>query len=257
MHPLHAIILGIVEGLTEFLPISSTAHLILTSEVLRLPPTEFQKTFEIAIQFGAILAIVMLQWKRLFLSTAVWTRVLAAFIPTAVIGFALHSIIKDILFDSIPTILWSLAVGGGVLIWFSLFWKEKPGDDQKIEDISYGKAAMIGLMQAVAVVPGVSRAGATIVGGQLLGVSRRTIVEFSFLLAVPTIAAAAGYDLLKSGSVLTTQDIPMLLLGTAVSFIVAIVTVRWFLAMVQKTSFIAFGIERIVVAVLFFLWWTL
>ncbi len=252
---LHAILLGIVEGLTEFLPVSSTAHLMLTSELLRLPTTESLKTFEIAIQFGAILAVVWLHREKLFTSTAVWARVLAAFIPTAIIGFVLHDVIKDVLLESIPTVLWSLSLGGIVLIAFSVFFKEKKSDAVEVEEITLRTAVLIGVAQALAIVPGVSRAAATIVGGQLLGVSRKTIVEFSFLLAVPTIGAAAGYDLLKSRDALSAADIPLLLTGAVVSFIVAALTIKWFLKTVSRTPFAVFGIERIVIAVLFFLWW--
>ncbi len=252
---LHAILLGIVEGLTEFLPVSSTAHLMLTSELLRLPATESLKTFEIAIQFGAILAVVWLHWKKLLTSPAVWARVGAAFIPTAIIGFLLHDTVKNVFLESIPTVLWSLSLGGIVLIAFSSLFREKQSDTQEVEAISIKTAMLIGIAQALAIVPGVSRAAATIVGGQLLGISRKTIVEFSFLLAVPTIGAAAGYDLLQSADALSTADILPLLTGAFVSFVVAALTIRWFLKTVKRTPLSVFGIERIAVALLFLLWW--
>ncbi len=252
---IEAILLGIVEGLTEFLPISSTAHLMLTSELMSLPATEFVKTFEIAIQSGAILAVVVVHWRKLLLTPAVWTRVLAAFLPTAIIGFALHDVVKNILLESIPTVLWSLGVGGMILILFSKFHPEQSGEGE-IEDISHGKAALIGLAQAVAIIPGVSRAAATIIGGELLGIKRKTVVEFSFLLAVPTIGAATVLDLLKSSDAVSMSDLPALLAGGITSFIVAILAIRWFLAFVKRSSFTVFGAERIIVALLFLLWWT-
>ncbi len=257
MSLLQAVVLGLIEGLTEFLPISSTAHLVLSSELLHVHPTEAVKTFEIAIQFGAILAVVALEWKRLTSSTAVWTRVFAAFVPTALIGLFLHKIVKSILLESIATILWSLSIGGVLLIVFSLLKKERPTDVRNVEDISHAKAALIGLCQAVAIVPGVSRAAATIVGGELLGVSRKTIVEFSFLLAVPTIAAAAALDLMKSMDALSMTDLPLFLGGGSAAFITALLSIRWFLSAVKRLPFSVFGIERIAVAALFFLWWTL
>ncbi len=257
MSLLQAVLLGVVEGLTEFLPISSTAHLMLSSAFLGIPPTEAVKTFEIAIQFGAILAVVALEWKRILTSRAVWTRVAAAFVPTAIVGFLVHDLVKSVLLESIPTVLWSLSVGGALLVLYSLLKNEMPTDAKRIEDVSHGTAAAIGLCQAVAVVPGVSRAAATIVGGELLGVSRRTIVEFSFLLAVPTIGAAAGLDLLKSAGALSASDFPLLLVGGAVAFVTAYASMRWFLAAVKRLPFAVFGLERIAVVLLFLLWWTL
>ena len=203
---LQAIILGVVEGVTEFLPISSTGHLILASRLLGLSQTDFQKSFEIAIQLGAIASVIVLYWRR-FLEPAVVSRVLVAFLPTGLIGFALYRVVKTYLFDSEAVVLWALGLGGVALIVFELLHRE--GDDAvpDVASISYSKAFLIGVFQSLSIVPGVSRAGATIVGGLILGLSRSTIVEFSFLLAVPTMLAATGYDLLKNASTFATATV--------------------------------------------------
>jgi len=197
---LQSIILGIVEGITEFLPISSTGHLILASRLLGLPQSDFQKSFEIAIQLGAIASVIVLYWRR-FLEPAVLTKVLVAFVPTGIIGFALYRVVKTYFFDSL---------GGVALIVFELLHREKDDAVGDVASISYSKALLIGLFQSLSIVPGVSRAGATIVGGLIVGLSRRTIVEFSFLLAVPTMLAATGYDLLKNASSFAPEEFGVL-----------------------------------------------
>src|SRR5215831_17239173 len=242
---LQAIILGVVEGFTEFLPISSTGHLILASRLLGLEQTEFQKSFEIAIQLGAIASVVLLYWRK-FLDFPVLARVITAFIPTGVIGFALYHLVKTYLLGSDAVVLWSLGLGGVVLIVFELLHKEAD-----VDAISYKQAALIGLFQSIAMIPGVSRAGATIVGGLILGLSRSTIVEFSFLLAVPTMLAAALYDLYKNAATFAPQEFGVLAAGFIASFLVAIVAVKFLLAYVRTNTFIPFGIYRILVALAF------
>ncbi len=248
MTELHATLLGIVEGLTEFLPISSTAHLVLASRLLQVPQTEFLKTFEIAIQLGAILAVVFFSWQSLFVNTNVITKVLAAFFPTAIIGFLLHDLVKKILLESIPVVLWALAIGGVLMIIFDLL-HTKIEKDAPVSSITYTQALLIGVFQSFAIIPGVSRAAATIIGGQLLGLPRSTTVEFSFLLAVPTIAAAATLDILKSSSSMTSANLIPLLIGFLMSFLVAYMSIRWFLTFIKTHSFIPFGIYRIGLAV--------
>jgi len=247
---LQSIILGIVEGITEFLPISSTGHLIIASSLLGLPQTEFQKSFEITIQLGAIGSVIMLYWRR-FLEPAVLMRVLAAFIPTGIIGLALYHVVKTYLFGSNAVVLWALGLGGVALIVFELLHRE--GDDavEDVASISYPKAVLIGLFQSLSIVPGVSRAGATIVGGLILGLSRRTIVEFSFLLAVPTMLAATGLDLVKNASSFAGQQIGVLTTGFVVSFVVALLSIKFLLAFVRTRTFIPFGVYRIVAAIAF------
>ncbi len=249
MTPFHAIILGIVEGITEFLPISSTGHLVLAAQALGIQQGEFAKTFEIAIQAGAIAAVLALYGKRLLTDKQTFLKVCAAFIPTAIIGLALHKVVKNVLLESTALILWALAVGGAVLIIFELVHREKQGGPTDVRSIPLSHAVLVGVFQAIAIVPGVSRAAATIIGGMLLGIPRKTIVEFSFLLAVPTILAASALDLMKSGTSFTGAEWQMLGIGAFVSFVVALVVIRWLVKFIQGHSFIVFGIERIVVVI--------
>ncbi len=253
MTTLHAVILGIVEGVTEFLPISSTAHLVVTAGALGLGQDEFAKTFEIAIQAGAIAAVLVLYGKRLLTDKQTFLKVCAAFVPTALIGFALHSLVKNVLLETMGVILGALAIGGAALILFELLHKEKSGGPADSAAIPYKHAVLIGLFQALAIVPGVSRAAATVVGGLLLGIPRKTIVEFSFLLAVPTILAASALDLAKAGTAFTGEQWQLLGIGALTSFVVALVVIRWLVRFIQGHSFIVFGIERIVIAVAAFL----
>lgn len=245
-----ALLLGIVEGITEFLPISSTAHLMFASEALGLAQSDFVKSFEIAIQLGAILAVVALYW-RSFLNPDTIKKVLAAFAPTALVGLALYPFIKSSLIGNIPVALAALFVGGVFLIIFERFAKVRPLHEG-LTSITYPKALLIGLAQAIAVVPGVSRSAATIIGGLMLGIDRRTIVEFSFLLAVPTMAAATGLDLYKNYQNFTSADMGALAIGFVVSFIVAAASIVWLLRYVQRHDFTAFGVYRIIAAALFF-----
>ena len=247
-----SVILGIVEGITEFLPISSTGHLILTSYLLGLKQTDFLKSFEIAIQLGAILSIVFLYWKSLFLKWAVIKRVIIAFIPTAILGVIFYSIFKDYLLNK-TIVLWALFLGGIFLIIFELFHKEKERGIGEISDMPPMKAFYIGIFQAIAIIPGVSRAAATIVGGLFLGLRRKTIVEFSFLLAVPTMLSATAFDLFKSANEFSFDQIEFLIVGFITSFIVAIVSVKFLLYFIRSHSFISFGIYRIALTIFFWL----
>ena len=251
MSILHAIILGIIEGLTEFLPISSTGHMILASSVLKIPTTEFLKTFEISIQLGAILAVVVLYGKTVLVNWVIMKKILAAFIPTAIVGAIFYKIIKQYLLSSEPVVLWALLIGGVALIVFELLHHEKEAAVGEVQAISYRQAVAIGLFQSLAVVPGVSRAAATIVGGLVVGLKRRTIVEFSFLLAVPTMLVASGFDLLNNIEKFSLSESHLLAVGFITSFGMAILGIKFFLAYIQKRTFIAFGIYRIIIVILF------
>ena len=251
MTMLHAIILGIVEGVTEFLPVSSTGHMILASELLKIQSSDFLSSFEISIQLGAILAVVVLYAKKILTNFKLIKTIIIGFIPTAVVGVLMYKIIKTYLMNSPAIVLWSLLIGGIVLIIFELLHKEKPDAIQEAEMIKPKQAFIIGLFQCLAIIPGVSRSAATIIGGLSLGLSRRAIVEFSFLLAIPTMCAATGYDLLKTGINFSGSEWGMLAVGFAVSFIVAWACVKWLIKFVQKHTFIPFGIYRIIVAILF------
>jgi undecaprenyl-diphosphatase len=244
-----AIIFGIVEGITEFLPISSTGHLMLTARYLGIAQTEFVKSFEIAIQSGAILAVVVLYWKTLLGGLDIWKKLLVAFLPTAAIGALLYKFIKQFLLDSSTVVLWALFLGGGALILFELFHQEKEYAAKELSKISYPQAFLIGLFQSLAIIPGVSRSAATIVGGLVVGLKRKTIVEFSFLLAIPTMCAAMALDLFKSARAFTAAQFSLLAVGLAVSFVVALIAIRFLLVFIQKHTFIPFGIYRILIAV--------
>jgi undecaprenyl-diphosphatase len=247
-----ALVLGIVEGLTEFLPISSTGHLILAAKLLGLTQTDFQKSFDIVIQLGAIGAVVVLYWRQ-FLRPEVLARVAVAFVPTGAIGLALYPLVKTYLLGNESVVLLALFLGGLILIVFEVFYRKPAGAPADIKSITYLQAIGIGLFQTVAIVPGVSRSGATIVGGLAMGLNRETIVEFSFLLAVPTMLAATGLDLAKNASSFSAGQSGALAVGFVASFIVAMLSIKFLLSYVRTRTFIAFGVYRIAAAVLFFL----
>jgi undecaprenyl-diphosphatase len=228
MNWIHAVIFGAVEGITEFLPVSSTGHLILTARLLGLPQTETMKSFEIAIQVGAILAVLWIYWRSFLMEWETLKRVIVAFLPTAVIGLLLYRLIKKFLFAGEATVLWALGAGGIILILFDLLYRGKKNATNEIARISFGKAFGIGIIQSLAVIPGVSRSAATILGALALGIERKKAVEFSFLLAVPTLLAATVLDLLKSNSAIAPHDWAMLFVGGFTSFIVAIFSIRFF-----------------------------
>lgn len=252
MDILHTVILGIVEGVTEFLPISSTGHLILVTELLDIPATNFQKSFGIIIQLGAILSIIVLYWKTLC-NIDVLKKLAAAFIPTGIIGLALYSLVKTYLLGNQHVVVWSLFLGGVAIIVFELWHKESDTAVADIAGISYKQAVTIGLFQSFAIIPGISRSASTVVGGLFLGLRRTTIVEFSFLLAVPTMLAASGLDLVKNASSFSSSQFGTLAIGFAVSFITALVSIKFLLGYIQKHNFIPFGIYRILVAYVFWL----
>ncbi len=254
MNILHAILLSIVEGLTEFLPVSSTGHLILASHFLSLPSSEFQKSFEIIIQLGAIFAVVLLYFKRFFLDFESWKKILTAFLPSAAISYFLYKTVKTYLLGNTQVVLWSLLIGGIIIIVFDKFYH--PADETAptgIRDMSYKHALIIGLCQTAAIIPGVSRSAATILGGLLLGAKRKTAVEFSFLLAVPTMLAASGYDFYKSHASFTSNEYVLLVAGFVGAFITALLAIKLFLAYIQKHNFTAFGIYRILIAAIYFI----
>jgi undecaprenyl-diphosphatase len=254
MSALVAGILGVVEGITEFLPISSTGHLVLASALFHVQQSEFQKSFEIIIQLGAILAVVVLYW-RAFLNLEILKRIIVAFIPTGIIGLALYKVVKTYLLGNSAIVLWALFLGGVALIVFELWHKNRSAvsidDISSVEHISYKQSLLIGLFQSIAIIPGVSRSAATIVGGLLLGLKRTTIVEFSFLLAVPTMLAVSGLDLVKNASSFSMDDTFILAIGFITAFIVAILAIKFLLRYIRTHTFIPFGIYRIVAAVVF------
>jgi undecaprenyl-diphosphatase len=251
---LQSFILGIVEGITEFLPISSTAHLTIASRLLNISEIDFVKSFEIIIQLGAILAVIIFYIRVLRKNWEIWKRILVAFIPTGIIGFILYKIIKKFLLGNYSVIIASLIVVGILLILFELFFKETPGEEnteKELETMPYRTAFLIGLAQSIAVIPGISRSGATILSGLSLGIGRKAIVEFSFLLAIPTMIAATGYDILKNAHSFSTNQIGLLAVGFITSFIFAFISIKFLLSFIQKRSLMGFGIYRIIIAILF------
>jgi len=249
-----ALILGVVEGVTEFLPISSTGHLILASTVLGIPTTEFLKSFQIAIQLGAICAVVLLYW-RSFLNVSLLQKIAIGFIPTAIIGLIFYSFVKTYLLGNTTVVLIALFVGGIALIVFELLHKEKPHPalEEETLEITHWQALCVGLFQSIAMIPGVSRSAATIVGGLLVGVRRTSIVQFSFLLAVPTMAAATGLDIVKSAALFSASEVGVLAVGFVTAFVVAVFSMKFLVQFVRTHTFIPFGIYRIILSVAFFL----
>jgi len=253
MDILHALILSAVEGITEYLPVSSTGHMVLASDLLKIPQTEFVKSFEVIIQLGAILAVVILYFKRLTQSREIWYKILTAFLPTATIGFLLYKVIKHFLLGNVMVTITSLFVGGIILIIWEKLYKEKDHHLDKIEKLSYKNAFIIGLAQSISVIPGVSRSAATILGGLGVGLKRKTAVEFSFLLAVPTMVAATGLDLVKSNFNFTGNEWMVLAVGFIGAFVTAMFAVKYFVRYVQNHTFVAFGVYRIILAIVFWL----
>ncbi len=247
-----AIILGVVEGVTEFLPISSTGHLILTAKVLQISQTEFVKTFEIFIQSGAILAVLFLYGKDILQKRDLFKKVIVGFFPTGVIGLTLYKVVKVYLLGNSNIVLWSLVLGGIAIILVEMVLKREKATERTMQSISYKDAVIIGIVQSISIVPGVSRSAASIIGGMLLGMDRKTAVEFSFLLAIPTLLAATGLDLLKTSYHFSSNEWMSLGIGFIMSFIVAIFAIKFLLSYVRRYSFISFGIYRIVIAIFLF-----
>lgn len=250
---LQVIILGIVEGITEFLPVSSTAHLEFTARMMGILQTDFIKSFLVVIQFGAILAVVVLYFKKIFASRGVFWRMVVGFIPTGIIGFILYKLIKRFLIGNEWIAIVALIVGGIILLLVDRKKMEMIPIEEAVslEQLSYWQMIKLGIVQAVAVIPGVSRSGSIIVGGTSMGISRGLVIDAAFLLAIPTMAAAAGYDLLKSGISFSGHEWLLLLLGTLVSFVTALFAIRWLLNHVRKASFRSFGWYRIIAGIVF------
>jgi len=255
MNIINAIILGIVEGVTEFLPISSTAHLIITSKLLNIFQSDFVKFFEVFIQSGAILAVLVLYFQYILKNKNVIRNIIFSFIPTAVIGFGLYKIIKGIFFESFVFISLALFGVGLIFIIIEVLIKKKIIIQKKsLKHIDDKTAFIIGLIQSIAVIPGVSRSGIVMVGMMALGYKREEAAVYSFLLAVPTIGAASLLDLFKMKSMLfsSLNLLPILIVGFVTSFFIAYVVMKWFIGYLQKNTLISFGIYRIILGILLF-----
>lgn len=246
MNLFEAIVLAIIEGLTEFLPVSSTGHMIIGSSLMGIQSDEFVKLFTVAIQLGTILSVVVLYFKRFFRSFNFYFRLLVAFIPAVIFGLLFSDLI-DSLLESPLTVAISLVLGGVVLL-FADAWFDKVETDNS-DGISYPTSFKIGLFQCLAMIPGVSRSGASIIGGMSQKLSRKAAAEFSFFLAVPTMFAATAkklYDFYKDGHQISGQEINLLLIGNVIGFIVAMLAIKSFIGYLEKNGFKVFGWYRII-----------
>lgn len=247
-----AIILAIVEGITEFLPISSTGHLVLVARLLAIEQTDFVKSFEIIIQLGAILAVVVLYFHMLLRNRSLWKTLLIAFFPSMVVGLLFYQLIKGVLIGNPYITLLALFFGGIAILLLEKKYKTMQSHTQSMEHISKKQAIYIGICQSFSVIPGVSRSAATILGGMYVGLSRKVAVEFSFLLAVPTMLAASVLDLSESYSSFSAENVTLLLVGFFISFVVAIFSIKWLLTFVRSNTLAPFGVYRIALSVIYY-----
>jgi undecaprenyl-diphosphatase len=249
MNLFEAIIIAIVEGITEYLPVSSTGHMIITSSLLGIHKDEFTKLFEVAIQLGAILAVVVLYWRKFF-DFSRWqfyVKLIIAVIPALILG-KLFSDRIDAMLESPTTVAVSLLLGGIILLFIDKIFS-KDGIEKE-EDITYKKAFIIGVWQCLAMIPGVSRSASSIIGGMQQRLNRKLAAEFSFYLAVPTMCAATGYKLYEGYETFTSDHIQLLLVGNLVAFIVAIIAIKFFIGFLQKHGFRLFGWYRIIAGII-------
>lgn len=257
MSILQAIILAIVEGITEFLPISSTGHMIIASTIMGINNDDFVKMFEVVIQFGAILSVVVLYWRKFMpgnKSLADWfafyLKLLVAFIPSAFFGLLFHDFIKQMI-GSVTVVAVSMLVGGIVLLFIDKIFKAS--EDAEEKPVTYPMAFKIGLFQVISMIPGVSRSAATIIGGMSQRLSRKQAAEFSFFLAVPTMAAASLLDFLNYYKSITSETMVPLIVGFVVAFLVAMIAIKAFVGFLTKHGFKIFGYYRIIVGAILLL----
>jgi undecaprenyl-diphosphatase len=251
MNLIESIIIAVVEGITEFLPVSSTGHMIIAERLMHVQETEFVKVFTVAIQLGAILSVIVLYWKKFFDFKKInfYLKLIVGVIPALAFGFLFNKKI-DLLLDSATTVAVSLLIGGIVLLFIDKFFNNPTVNEE--EDIKPKHALLIGFWQCIAMIPGISRSAASIIGGMQQGLSRNLAAEFSFFLAVPTMLAATGYKLLKyykEAGGFSTEEIKMLAVGNVVAFIVALLAIKFFINFVKKYGFKIWGIYRIILGV--------
>jgi len=247
MSIIQAIILAIIEGITEFLPVSSTGHMIIGSSLMGIQSNDFVKLYTVVIQLGAILSVIVLYWKRFFQSLDFYFKLLVAFIPSVIAGLAFSDKIDELL-ESPQTVAIALVIGGVILLFIDKFFQHNTIKDTK--NIGYKEAFFTGLFQCLAMIPGTSRSASTIVGGMTQKMTRTVAAEFSFFLAVPTMAGATAkkvYDFYKDGYVITGEEIKLLAIGNIVAFVVAMLAIKSFITFLQKRGFQVFGWYRIVV----------
>ncbi len=247
-----AVIIGIIEGFTEFLPISSTGHMIVASAMMGLEQDSVQKSFEVIIQFAAILAVVLLYKDKVFKEFDLWKKLILAFIPIGAMGFLFSKQVKALF--SIEVVAWMFIIGGIVFLIVEYFYKEKDHFVQEVEEVSYKQALIIGIAQCFSLIPGTSRAGSTIIGGMLSHLSRKASAEFSFLLAIPVMAAVTGYDILKHYHEFNFDNGVVLAVGFVTAFIVAYITIKLFIEFLSRFTFVPFGIYRILFGIFLLLY---
>lgn len=244
MNVIQAIVLAIIEGITEFLPISSTGHMIIASNIMGIASDDYVKMFTVSIQFGAIFSVILLYWKKFFQSTGFYIKLFLGFLPAGFFGFLLNDYI-DALLESALVVAVSLVLGGVFLLFVDRIFKQNEGSQKQV---NYKSSLIIGLFQVIAMIPGVSRSAATIVGGLSQGLNRKTAAEFSFFLAVPTMLVVTLYKTYKYHSDIgfTADDVGILVLGNLVAFIVAIFAIKFFIGFLTKYGFKIFGYYRII-----------
>ncbi len=250
MDILQAICLGILEGVTEFLPISSTAHLLLAARLLNLEQTDFLKTFEIFIQLGAVSAVIILFFEKLLADASLVKKTILSFIPAGVAGFFLSGIVSQLL-DNLWLVTGVLFIGGAVILLLERIFQQQKKLKTGLHQVYLTDALGIGVFQILSFIPGVSRAAATIFGGMTLGLDRKTAAEFSFLLSLPTILAASGWRLYQTQQFLSLSNLGLLAVGFGAAFITALLTIKFFLRFITTHNFNAFGVYRILLAVAF------
>lgn len=258
MNLLHAIILAIIEGLTEFLPVSSTGHMVIGSTLMGIQSAPFVKVFTVAIQFGAILSVVVLYWRRFFQNFNFYIRLAVAFLPAAVCGLLLKKHIDQLL-ENIVVVALALIAGGIVFLFLDGYFAKRARYNTSVEDVTLPKALNIGLFQVISMIPGVSRSAATIIGGLTQGLSPKTAAEFSFFLAVPTMFAATCKSLWdyvsEEGGTFSSDELLLLAVGNIVAFVVAMIAIRSFINFLTKHGFKVFGYYRIAVGLIILALW--
>lgn len=258
MSYLQALVLAIIEGITEFLPVSSTGHMIIGSSAMGIASSPFVKVFTVAIQFGAILSVLVLYWRRFLQSFSFYAKLLVAFIPAAVFGLLLKNQI-DALLENIVVVALALIIGGIIFLWLDRFFAHRSLRETSVDDVTYPRALRIGMFQVISMVPGVSRSAATIIGGLTQGLSPTTAAEFSFFLAVPTMFAATCKSLWDyisdEGGTFTSRELGLLAFGNVIAFIVAMIAIRAFIGYLTKHGFRIFGYYRIAAGIIILLLW--
>lgn len=249
MDILQAIIIGIIEGFTEFLPISSTGHMIIASKFLGIEESALNNAYHVIIQFAAIMAVMFLYKEKItFKKVDLWVKLFVSFLPIAIVGFIFKDIIKTLF--TVQTVAWMFIIGGLIFLVVEYFYTEKEHHIKEVEQISYTQALWVGVAQIFSLIPGTSRAGATIIGGLLSGLDRKTSMEFSFLLAIPVMAAVSGYELLKHYQDFADANWGAFLIGFVTAFVVAYATIKLFLVFIERFTFVAFGVYRIIFGII-------